>query len=313
MEVYRTLDEVPPAPNGRALALGTFDGVHLGHRRVIDSARDWAKAHGARSCVVTFDPHPLQVLRPGDPPRLLTTTDVKIDLISALGVDEVAVIPFTEELSLVDPATFSDDVLAGRLAARHVSVGENFRFGHGAAGDADFLRSRPELDAEIVPLITRDGETVSSSRIRELVAEGAVEAAADLLGAPFTLAGTVVQGDARGRELETPTANLETPAEVVVPAAGIYASRARLESGEEVPAAVSIGVRPTFEEEGPLKVEAHLIGFEGDLYGRRLQLAFLERLRDEKTFASAEELIEQMKKDIDETLKIATRSARSAD
>jgi riboflavin kinase / FMN adenylyltransferase len=311
MDVYRTLDEIPAAPNGRAVALGTFDGVHRGHRRVIDAARDWARAHGARSCVVTFDPHPLQVLRPADPPRLLTTTDVKIGLISELGVDEVAVIPFTHELSLVDPAKFADDVLAGRLAARHVSVGENFRFGHGAAGDADFLRSRPELDAEIVPLISRDGETVSSSRIRELVAEGAVEAAADLLGAPLTLAGTVVQGDARGRELEMPTANLEMPPEVVVPAEGIYAARARLESGEEVLAAVSIGVRPTFEEDGLLKVEAHLIGFEGDIYGRRLQLAFLRRLRDEKRFESAEELVVQMKKDVEETIEIAARSARS--
>jgi riboflavin kinase / FMN adenylyltransferase len=310
--VYRTLYEIPLVQGGRALALGTFDGVHRGHRQVIASAVEWARAHNARSCVVTFDPHPLQVLS-DDPPRLLTTTDVKIGLISELDVDEIAVVPFTEALSRMEPGPFSDDVLVNRLEARHVSVGENFRFGHAAAGDADFLRARPDLDTTVVPLVSWNGETVSSSRIRALVSEGAVREAADLLGAPFRLEGKVVEGDARGRDLDMPTANLETAPEAVLPGIGIYAGRASVDGGEEVPAAVSVGVRPTFEEDGALKVEAHLIGSTGDLYGRRLRLAFLERLRDEERFDSAEELVDQMKKDVDDTLRIAARAGRGGD
>ena len=313
MNIYRTLDEIPAAPGGRSLALGTFDGVHRGHRQVIAAARDWARAHGARACVVTFDPHPLQVLRPEEPQRLLTTTDVKVALIESLGVDEVAVIPFTEELSLQSPGAFCEEVLAGRLGARHVSVGENFRFGRGASGDAAFLRGRPEFEAEIVPLAGVGGEPVSSSRIRDLVAAGDVAAAAVLLGSPFVLEGTVVEGDARGRELDMPTANLETAAHLVVPGAGIYAARALVDGGANAPAAVSIGVRPTFEEHGEQKVEAHLIGFTGDLYGRRLRLEFLERLRDELRFDSAEALVAQMRRDVEDTLRVAARGARTPD
>jgi riboflavin kinase / FMN adenylyltransferase len=312
LKVYR-LDEGPDAPEGRAVAMGTFDGVHAGHRRVIGSALDWARAHGTRASVVTFDPHPLQILRPEEPPKLLTTTGVKASLIDKLGVDEMIVIPFTRELSMVEPATFCADVLASRLGARHVSVGENFRFGHGAAGDAQFLEGRPEFETEVVPLIESAGQTVSSSRIRELVSGGAVADAAELLGGPFVLEGTVVEGDARGRDLGMPTANLETQPDVVVPGTGIYAARARLDDGHEVPAAVSIGVRPTFEEAGDQRVEAHLIGFDGDLYGRTMQLAFLDRLRDEERFDSAEELAAQMRRDVQQTLEIADSSAQPAE
>ncbi len=303
MKVHR-LEDVPDAPEGRAVALGTFDGVHLGHRRVIGSARDWADQHGTRASVVTFDPHPLQVLRPDEPPMLLTTTGVKTELIEKLGADELIVIPFTEELSRLDADMFCRDVLAGALNARHVSVGENFRFGHGAAGDAAFLRGRPEFETEVVPLIEHAGQTVSSSRIRELISTGAVAEAAELLGAPSALEGTVVQGDARGRELQMRTANLEPPSGIVLPGAGIYAARARLADGRELPAAVSIGVRPTFEEAGDLRIEAHLIGFDGDLYGETLRLTFLERLRDEERFDSGEALAAQMQKDVEQVRRV---------
>ncbi len=299
MRAHR-LDAVPDAPEGRAVAMGTFDGVHRGHRRVIESARDWAREHGTRASVVTFDPHPLQILRPDEPTKLLTTTEVKAKLIEQLGMDEMIVIPFTHELSMVEPDAFCRDVLIGRLGARRVSVGANFRFGHGAAGDADYLRGRPEFETEVIPLIESAGQTVSSSRIRDLVSAGAVADAAELLGAPFMLAGTVVEGAGRGSGLDMPTANLAPADEVVVPASGIYAARATLDDGEEIASAVSIGVRPTFEEAGELKVEAHLIDFEGDLYGRRLQLAFLARLRGEVRFDSAEALVEQMQKDVEQ-------------
>jgi riboflavin kinase/FMN adenylyltransferase len=310
LNVYR-FDDVPDAPEGRAVAMGTFDGVHAGHRRVIGSALDWARAHDTRASVVTFDPHPLQILRPDDPPKLLTTTDVKASLVERLGMDEMIVIPFTRELSMVDPDTFCADVLVSRLGARHVSVGENFRFGHGAAGDVQFLQGRPEFETEVVPLVESAGQTVSSSRIRKLVSAGAVGEAAELLGDPFVLEGKVVEGAARGRELDMRTANLEPVGDVVVPGSGIYAARASLDDGRELPAAVSIGVRPTFEEAGEQKVEAHLIGFDGDLYGRTLQLAFLARLRDEVRFDSAEELAAQMKKDVEDVRRLAATKGAS--
>jgi riboflavin kinase/FMN adenylyltransferase len=299
------LAEAPRAPEGRAVAMGTFDGVHVGHRRVIGSALDWARRHGARASVVTFDPHPLRVLAPDDAPKLLTTTNVKAALAEKIGVDELIVIPFTPELSRMEPAAFCTDVLADRLAAKHVSVGANFRFGHGAAGDAAFLESRPEFETEVVPLVEAGGQTVSSSRIRDLITAGAVAEAADLLGAPFMVEGKVVEGAGRGRELDMPTANLEPAPDVVVPGPGIYAARALLDDGREVPAAVSIGVRPTFEEAGEEKVEAHLIDFEGDLYGQTLRLMLLDRLRDEERFDSAEALEQQMKKDVDDVRRLA--------
>ncbi len=307
------LDDVPEAPEGRSIALGTFDGVHLGHRRVIGSAVAWAGRHGTPGSVVTFDPHPLKVLSPSEPPRLLTTTRVKASLVERLGADEMIVIPFTPELSKVEPDAFSRETLSGLLRARHVSVGENFRFGHGAAGDAEFLRGRPEFETEVVPLIQHAGQTVSSSRIRDLVFAGAVAGAADLLGSPFVLEGTVVEGDARGRRLGVPTANLATDPDAAVPATGIYAARARIDHDTELPAAVSIGVRPTFESDGEQKVEAHLIGFDGDLYGRTVQLAFLDRLRDEERFDSAEQLAAQMRRDVQRTLAIVGGRGHSAE
>ena len=300
MRVYRSLSDVPAAPTGRAVALGTFDGVHLGHRRVIGSAVERARERGLVATVATFDPHPLQVLRPQQPPRLLTTTDDKIALISELGVDELVAIPFTPELSRQSAEDFCEQVLAGALDARSVSVGANFRFGHGAAGDAALLRARPEFDTDVVELVQHGGDSISSSRIRSLLAEGDVARAAELLAAPYAITGRVVEGDARGRELGMPTANVEPPPDVLMPAPGIYAATATAEGLDgPVAAAVSIGVRPTFEDGDDLRLEAHLIGFDGDLYGRRLRLSFLERLRDEVRFDSAQELVEQMKKDVE--------------
>ena len=311
MRVLRSLSQVPGEPAGRALALGPFDGVHLGHREVIGSALGRARERGLVAAVVTFDPHPLEVLRPDRPPRLLTTIERKIELVSALGLDELVAIPFTAELSRQTAEEFCDQVLVATLGARSVSVGANFHFGHNAAGDADLLRSRPEFDPDVIELVAHDGESISSSRIRALVDAGDVAAAGRLLGAPYALAGTVKQGDRRGRELGMPTANLDVPEQQLLPAPGIYAATAAGESLEgELPAAVSIGVRPTFGG-GELLVEAHLIGFEGDLYGRRLRLEFLERLRDEERFESAEDLVEQMRKDVAQAQAVAATVSRS--
>ncbi len=309
MDVYRSLAEVPVAPEGRSIALGTFDGVHRGHRRVIGTAVERGGEQGLRVMVVTFDPHPLEVLRPDDAPLRLTDTSAKAELAGALGARELLAIPFTPELSRMSPGAFVGDVLVGVIGTRHLSVGSNFRFGHEARGDVALLEASPEFGTDIVPLVEHGDEPVSSSRIRDLVTAGDVAAAADLLGAPYRMEGSVVAGDARGRELDMRTANLETPAGFVIPAAGIYAATARVdgEENEEAAAAVSIGVRPTFEDAGDLRVEAHLIGWAGDLYGRRLRLSFLERLRDEVKFESPQDLQRQMRDDVEQVARIASR------
>ena len=286
--------------------MGTFDGVHRGHRRVIGMAIEHAREHGLRPAVVTFDPHPLRVLQPADPPPLITDTDAKAEIAAALGAEELVAIPFTGELSQMEPEVFISDVLVGVLGTRRVSVGANFRFGHQARGDVDLLRSHTEFETTVVPLVEDGDAPVSSSRIRDLVQAGDVVAAADLLGAPYRMEGEVVSGDARGRELDMRTANIAPASGALVPRDGIYAATARVD-GEEIPAAVSIGVRPTFEDDGDTRVEAHLIGWDGDLYGRMLRLSFLERLRDEVKFESAEDLQRQMRADVEQVERIAAR------
>jgi riboflavin kinase/FMN adenylyltransferase len=255
---------------------------------------------------VTFDPHPLQVLSPENAPPLLTTTETKAALVADLGVEELLAIPFTREFARQSADDFCTAVLAAGLAARRVSVGENFRFGHGARGDAGTLRAHAEFETVVVPLVAQAGDAISSSRIRELVTAGDIATAGELLGAPYRLVGDVMPGDARGRELGMPTVNLGLPPESVIPAPGIYAGRAHGPALDgNVAAAISIGVRPTFEDEGDLRVEAHLIGYEGDLYGEHVVLEFLQRLRDEEKFDSVEDLQRQMREDVEQTKRLA--------
>jgi riboflavin kinase/FMN adenylyltransferase len=277
----------------RHVAIGTFDGVHLGHREVIRG----------NDTVLTFDPHPLAVIKPDALPKLITPHSVKRDLIAGLGVDELVTIPFDEEFAGHSAEWFVEEVLVAKLGATHVSVGENFRFGKGASGDAAFLRSREEFETRVVPLVEVAGETVSSSHIRGLLAAGEVDKAAEFLGGPFLLQGEVVKGDRRGRELGVPTANVVPDDHYACPGHGIYAAWAH---GH--PAAVSVGVAPTFGTGRGVLIEAHLVDFEGDLYGETLRIAFVERLRGERRFDSPEALMEQMQKDIE--LAAATVSRR---
>jgi riboflavin kinase/FMN adenylyltransferase len=275
----------------RRVAIGTFDGVHLGHRAVIEGA----------DTVLTFEPHPISVVRPDAVPKLITSYPVKADLIAGLGVDELVVIPFDRDFSQKTAEEFVEDVLVGKLQAEHVSVGENFRFGKGAKGDAEFLRARPEFETRVVPLVEVEGETVSSTQIRALVAAGEVDKAARFLGGPFLFEGEVVPGDRRGRELGMPTANIVPDDHLAHPGHGVYAAWAH---GH--PAAVNVGVRPTFETGRGLLVEAYLLDFSGDLYGQTLRVAFLERLRGEKRFDSVEELVAQMHRDVEQAREIAS-------
>src|ERR687892_177508 len=273
------------AHRSREIAIGTFDGVHVGHRQVIQGA----------DTVLTFEPHPVQVIHPEAAPKLIMPFEVKRDVIEGLGVGELVVIPFDEEFSRIPAQEFCSQELAERLGAERVSVGENFRFGARAKGDPEMLASRKEFETRVVPLVEVDGETVSSSRIRALVAAGEVEAAMRCLGAPFMVEGKVVEGDRRGRDLGFPTANLVPDDHLVVPGHGVYAAFANGHT-----AAVNVGVRPTFETGRGLLVESYLIDHDEDLYGRNLRVAFVARLRGERRFPSVEDLIAQMHRDVAE-------------
>jgi riboflavin kinase / FMN adenylyltransferase len=270
----------------RRVAVGEFDGVHLGHREVIAGS----------DTVLTFEPHPLAVIRPEAAPKLLTDLETKVELIAQLGVQELVVIPFDDRFAAQSPPEFIAQVLVAQLGATHVSVGENFRFGHGASGDTAMLAADPRFQTRVVRLVEVDGEVVSSSHIRALVLAGDVEHAARFLGSPFQLRGEVVTGDRRGRTLGFPTANIVPDENLVCPGHGVYAARA-----DGVSAAVSVGVRPTFGTGRGVLVEAYLLDREVDLYGRMLRVDFLSRLRGERRFDTAEALIEQMQRDVEET------------
>jgi riboflavin kinase / FMN adenylyltransferase len=270
----------------RRVAVGEFDGVHLGHREVIRGS----------DTVLTFDPHPLQVVRPEAAPKLLTCLSVKAELIAGLAVSELVVIPFDRSFADQSPREFIDQVLVGSLRATHVSIGENFRFGHRAAGDPATLAADPRFETRVVPLVEVDGEIVSSSHIRALVQAGEVDVAARMLGAPFQLRGEVLPGDHRGRELGFPTANIVPDEALVCPGHGVYVARA-----DGACAAVNVGVRPTFGTGRAVLVEAYLLDREVDLYGQILRIDFLERLRGERRFASVPELVEQMQRDVERT------------
>jgi riboflavin kinase/FMN adenylyltransferase len=275
------LAEAEPRP--RRLAVGEFDGVHLGHREVIRGS----------DTVLTFDPHPLAVVRPEAAPKLLTTLEVKTELVAELGVQELVVIPFDERFAHQTPQEFIDDVLVARLAATHVSVGENFRFGHRAAGDPDVLLAQQGFETRVVPLVEVDGEVVSSSHIRALIGAGEVEAAARMLGAPFQVRGEVVTGERRGRQLGFPTANIVPDDSLVYPGHGVYLARA-----DGACSAVNVGVRPTFGTGRGVLIEAYVLDQDVDLYGQILRVDFLARLRGERRFESVEALVEQMHRDV---------------
>jgi riboflavin kinase/FMN adenylyltransferase len=279
----------------RFLAVGEFDGVHLGHREVIDGA----------DTVLTFEPHPRTVVAPDSAPKLLTSLETKADLIAGLGVRELVVIPFDGSFAAQTAQEFIDHVLIEQLGAERVSVGENFRFGNRARGDAALLQQQDGFETRVVRLVELDGEIISSTHVRGLVAAGDVAAAGRFLGAPFHMRGTIAHGDKRGRTLGYPTANLVPDPRLVVPDHGIYACRAEID-GERYVAAVNVGVRPTFKTGRGLLVEAYLLDFEADVYDRELRLDFLDRLRGERRFDSVDELVEQMGRDVEQTRRLVT-------
>ena len=291
--------QVTPLPDAKAadrtVAIGSFDGVHVGHREVIDDA----------DTVLTFEPHPLSVIHPEAAPKLIMPFPVKRDVIEGLGVEELVVIPFDREFSKLPPEEFCARILVEQLGARHVRVGENFRFGAKAKGTPEMLASREEFETTVVPLVEVGSETVSSTRIRALVAAGDVEGAQRCLGSPFMFEGEVVSGDRRGRTLGFPTANIVPDERYVHPGYGIYAAFA---NGH--PAAVNVGVRPTFESGRGVLIETHIIDHDEDLYGRQLRVAFVRRLRGEKRFEGVDDLVRQMQRDVEEAREVCATFSR---
>jgi riboflavin kinase/FMN adenylyltransferase len=283
------------------VTIGVFDGVHRGHQEIIGHTVRLARDLGLASVVVTFDPHPAEVVRPGSHPAVLTEANRKADLIEEIGVEVLCVIPFTVDFSHLSAETFVHDVLVEHLHASVVVVGENFRFGHKAAGDVALLERlgrRFGFTVEGAPLVASAPATVvSSTYIRSCVDAGDVAEAARALGRPHRLEGVVVRGDSRGRELGFPTANLQTAPHAAVPADGVYAARLVRRGAPAAEAAVSIGTNPTFAGR-ERRVEAYVLDFDGDLYGERLALDFVVRLREQRRYDGVDPLVEQIRRDI---------------
>ena len=309
MKTVVGLKNLSPPPEGSAITIGTFDGVHLGHRALIARAVATANELGCASVVLTWDKHPNVVVHPDRVPPLLATPERRIELLAERNPDQLVILQFDQELSQWTPERFVEEVLVAGLGARAVFVGENWRFGKGASGNADLLAELGKelgFAAEPVPLESVAGERVSSSRIRKAVGEGDMELAAAMLGRPFDMAGVVVHGDARGHGLGFPTANVGLDPELIHPARGVYAGRA-LVADAWYTAAINVGVNPTFGGDPastPLRVEAFLLDFSGDLYDRPIRIEFSKRLRDEEKFESSEALIAQIQRDVAETKRL---------
>lgn len=302
MRVWRSVDDVPTDWGQSVVTIGVFDGVHLGHRELIRRTLARASAEGSAAVVVTFDPHPSVVLRPDQAPLMLSTLPHRLALLESLGIDAVLVLPFSRELSLQSPEDFAQDTLLGRLHASYVVVGEGFRFGHKGAGDTDLLR-RLGLAVEAVPPVLDGGERVSSTRVRETVADGAVVDAARLLARAHRVEGPVVRGEARGRQLGYPTANVAFAADAAVPADGVYAGWLVRADGSALPAAISVGTNPTFDGTART-VEAYVLDADLDLYDEQVAVEFVDRLRGMERFAGIDELVAQMSRDVSETRQI---------
>jgi riboflavin kinase/FMN adenylyltransferase len=296
------LDGAALDPKSSVVTVGVYDGVHVGHQRTLGKVIEAARSMGGSSVVATFDRHPASVLHPDLPMRMLCDLDQRLEHLEELGIDVAAVIPFTLERSLEAAEDFVEKVLVGVLGAGRIIVGEDFHFGRARAGNLELLREtarRFDVAVEGVALEAIGGEVVSSTRLRQLIGEGEMAHAATLLGRPFELRGRVVHGDARGGdELGFPTVNLAPSPELVVPGMGIYAGWYRDRERGPLSAAISVGKRPTFYADGDPLVEAHLLDFEGDLYGADAGISFLERLRNEERFESVESLVAQMGRDV---------------
>ncbi len=311
MRLYRSLDEVDIAPAlGRAVAIGVFDGVHRGHQRILSRAVEQARESGALSTAVTFYPHPEAVLRPRPAPRMLTSLEQKARLLEALDLDEVVVVRFNWEFALLSPEAFCRAVLSNHLGARIVFVGKNFRFGRDGTGTAAHLAdygATHGFEVRAVELVEEGGETISSTRIRELLRVGHVREAARLLGRPHRVEGIVTTGAGRGRGLDAPTANLPSLKDMALPRSGVYVTRSTVDGTEVHSSVTSVGTNPTFSSDRKMRIETLLFDYSGVLYGRHLAVDFLDRIRAQRTFPDAESLARQIRQDVETARLVHTR------
>jgi riboflavin kinase/FMN adenylyltransferase len=299
--IVRGLDAVDPAPS--VVSIGFFDGVHRGHQAIIRRAVRQAGELGVRSAVVTFDRHPMEVVNPGSQPKLLMTLQRRAETLAAQGVDLVVVLEFSDWLRHLTADEFVDHVLTEPLQAQKAIIGSNFRFGHKAAGDVATLADLGEargFTVEGVTLLQLDGRVISSTEIRRALDRGDVELATKMLGRPHLVDGIVARGDARGKQLGFPTANLQVSRRVAVPARGVYAGRFHLPDGTAPVAATNVGVNPTFGGQ-ELRIESYLLDWDGDLYGTSVSVDFRHRLRDEEKFGDVDSLVAAMHADVERT------------
>jgi len=295
------------------VTVGNFDGLHLGHRVITDTVVDRAQAIGGTAVVYTFEPHPRRVLSPDDGPKLLTTLEQKTELIAAAGIDVLIVETFDTEFSWTTAEDFVRIILHERIRPAEVYVGYDFRFGRDREGSMRMLTElgpRLGFAVTIIPEVTVDEGDVNSTRIRALLSESRVVEASSMLGRPYSIRGEIVAGDRRGRTIGFPTANL-VPENEILPQPGVYAGRMRFldagrgpSKGDELPAVTNVGVRPTFDGNGRVQAEAHLIDFDGDVYGRHVDLSFAEHLRPEQRFSAVEELKKQIASDVVEARRL---------
>lgn len=303
MEILHGTKARPSAAGPTVCTVGVFDGIHRGHRYLFDQVFAQARELDARSAVVTFDPHPLEVLAPAKAPCMLTSLDQRLVLFEEAGFDIALVLPFDKSLAALTPQEFAEAALVEELHVRKILVGEDFRFGHDRAGDINTLRDigkKDGFEADSIGLLEDDQRRISSSDIRRFLSEGKVEDASKLLGRSFRLAGEVVMGDSRGRDLGFPTANIKPHPRACLPGNGVYAGW-WLWAGQRLPGAINVGVRPTFKEADPPLCEIYVLDFEGDLYGEHGEVEFTAFLRPEERFASPEALVEQMHRDVERT------------
>jgi riboflavin kinase / FMN adenylyltransferase len=303
--------DTSPLRTPTAVAIGVFDGVHLGHQALLAATRELAD-DSLRCLAVTFDPHPAMLFRPQSAPKLLTSVHRRVELLKQHGADEVRVLNFDHDLALLSPEAFIDTVLAEQCQAQHVVVGENFRFGHRASGSVDTLMelgAARGFAAHPQALVLNDATAVSSTRTREAVASGDVEQAARLLGRLHRVDGTVAEGDKRGRELGFPTANVPADPRCAVPADGVYAGWLIRAGGDRLPAAISVGTNPTFEGERDRRIEAHVLDRDDlDLYGEQIGIEFLVQLRAMQRFDTLDALVAQMREDVNATRRCTSAS-----
>ena len=306
MKLLRQLADFPAELRGGAVTIGNFDGVHLGHARIIERLLAAADRSGGPAIVFTFDPHPVRLLRPSSAPPPLTWTDRKAELLALMQVDAMVAYPTDEALLNLSAPQFFDQIICQQLAARAIVEGPNFRFGHARKGTVDVLQElagASQVAVEIVDPLIVDGEVVSSSRVRRLIADGRIDEARQLLTQPYRIRGLIVHGAGRGNKIGFPTANVDG-IDTLLPSPGVYAGRVQLD-GKSYATAVNIGPNPTFSENA-IKVEVHVIGWAGSLYGQVLEVDFLRRLRDIQRFDSVELLKQQLRQDVESALQAST-------